>query len=178
MLLLFFFFQVSRARINYKDISPLKFCILSNLWYIKCLVMRNEISLEYYFITRLRLVLIYSLWLWGCVPILSVISSCRLPLLMVSCTLEGFLKPSSQCSYVLFVFCNYSCIINVLNKFKHFLPLKNLFELILYDINQKCSLLHWVISLANLPSSEYWYRKPVPATQILARDCSVELAFG
>lgn len=55
-------------------------------------------------------------------------SSCRLPLLMVSCTLEGFLKPSSQCSYVLFVFCNYSCIINVLNKFKHFLPLKNLFE--------------------------------------------------
>lgn len=73
---------------------------------------------------------------------------------MVSCTLEGFLKPSSQCSYVLFVFCNYSCIINVLNKFKHFLPLKNLFEFILYDINQKCSLLHWVISLANLPSTD------------------------
>lgn len=49
---------------------------------------------------------------------------------MVSCTLEGFLKPSSQCSYVLFVFCNYSCIINVLNKFKHFLPL-NLYCMIL-----------------------------------------------
>lgn len=73
---------------------------------------------------------------------------------MVSCTLEGFLKPSSQCSYVLFVFCNYSCIIKMLNKFKHFLPLKNLFEFILYDINQKCSLLHWVISLANLPSTD------------------------
>lgn len=98
-------------------------------------------------------------------------SSCRLPLLMVSCTLEGFLKPSSQCSYVLFVFCNYSCIINVLNKLKHFLPLKNLFELILYDINQKCSLLHWVISLANLPSTDtgslYQQHKSWPAIALL-----------